>query len=350
MQTSYSIPNDLGISSCDLSGAISVLPCSPEMPSRSLYQKFEGAWGYCDKSMGVTKHTLNATIRYRIEDVRLTKYVTRLKLFSAIGIVVNCFSMRSTAQKVSASFHMRDYEGFGLSVLGLALLVGDSVDLLATFLNATVLTFSKIPGTFFATITTPLSFGLIIGGSFTRTIKIIKTHTLKSTLQREVLSKRHGDMIHEESLRTFLTKRLRVTDAEKAKMISGGRAPSPVADIAVERERELAAFLACKKSILKRCSSEKVVEELEKLTVLLESGGLTEEQAREALKTLDRVVALLNKEMIADTGNLVANVISLIGLGLLSLAAGPASLPFIFLAVSSALKLSLLAYQDLATT
>lgn len=51
--------------------------------------------------------------------------------------------------------------------------------------------------------------------------------------------------------------------------------------------------------------------------------------------------------MTVDTGNLVANILSLIGLCLLFLPVPPA-LPILFLIASFTLRIGMVAYQDLA--
>ena len=77
-----------------------------------------------------------------------------------------------------------------------------------------------------------------------------------------------------------------------------------------------------------------------------EQKTLSDEDVKNLFKSLDKIGLLLKKKMHGGTGNLISNLLSLMGLLLLSASVHPA-LPFFFWQRALIVKISMLAMQDL---
>lgn len=285
--------------------------------AKKVLDSSEHVWSYLGKLVILTRHALNITVKtcQRLAmccslNRRILNAVTRLKLFSIVSVPFSIFSVHSTAQKLFKSFHLRDKEGIALTSLSLAIIATDIVDSLATFTNAALTTLSKAPVALFSTLGMPIAYALIGMGSVSRTIQLIKTYSLFKEFQKA--GKR-------ETLEQFLE-----------------------AKLGVEKQLEK------KRAALLRAAPSDVVKEFEKIAELLKDNRrLTEKEASALLKSLDKISLLLKKKMIADAANLMANILSFIGLTLFLFTVPPVT-PFIFLAASMLLKISTLAFQDLS--
>jgi hypothetical protein len=273
-----------------------------------LYRKSEHAWSYLGKIVLLSRHLLNATVKtcHRLTlschqlDTKVVAAIVRLKLLSIVGVPFTLFDMRATAGKIFKSLQAKDAEGVALGSLSFVVMSGDVVDSLATFINAVCGVAANTSVPLLSAIGMPLAFGLVGLGSLSRTIQMAKTYALYKNLKGQDLQ-----------------------ELWKLK----------------EKSREA----------LLRSAPAPVVAEIEKLLALLQPGKqLTVEEAQELLKGLDRIRLKLMKKMGIDVANLVANLLTFVGLSLFFTPLPPVA-PFIFLAASLGLKLATLAFQDLST-
>lgn len=288
--------------------------------AKKVFDSCEHAWSYLGKMVILTRHSLNITVK-TCQSIalccslnrRIVMAVARLKLFSIVAVPFSVVSVRSAAQNFFKSFHLRDKEGIAIAGLSLALIATDIVDSLATFTNAALAAISKSPIALLSTWGMPMAFALVGMGATSRTIQLVKTYNLFQEFQKAGKSK---------NFEQFLNVKLAHSDVKKLK--------------------------EAKRAALLRATPIEVVQEFEKIAELLkdQGGALTEKEVAALFKSLEKVSKLLRKKMAADAANLMANVLSFIGLTLFLLTVPPVA-PFIFLAASMLVKISTLAFQDL---
>lgn len=287
--------------------------------AKRVFESSEHIWSYLGKLVILTRHALNITVKTCQRAAlccslnrRILTAVTRLKLFSIVGVPFSIFSVHSAAQKLFKSFDLRDKEGVLLGSLTIALIATDIVDSLATFINAALAALSKAPVALLSTLGMPIAFALIGMGSASRTIQLIKTYSVFKEFQKAEKG---------QGLEQFL----------KAQLGSW--------ELQMLKEKKRAALL--------RAAPAEVVKEFERIEELLkDQRKLTEKELAALGKSLDKISQLLTKKMIVDAANLMANILSFIGLTLFFFTVPPVT-PFIFLAASMVLKISTLAFQDL---
>jgi len=314
---------------------------------KSIFKKVEHAWSYISRSNALTRNILNASLKscHRItlglcrSEEKILSVITKLKLFSIGGALLGITSIPQTAQKILKNARLKDSEGVALATLSMTLLVTDLVDSLVTFTNALLVTLYNTPNVLLSSIGTPAGFGLLGLGSISRMAQLSKTSRLFREITNQNFVRNPKNASSEiEQLRNYLTEKLGSSNELELKNNDGK--DLSIAEINKQIEK--------KKLALMRAAPEEAVNELENLLLILKKNHSEPPQVEEIAKKLMRICTLLKKKMVIDAGNILANLIGLIAL-ILFLASAPASIPFLLLAGSFALRIGLLGYQDLST-
>lgn len=329
-----------------------LLPPPPASCPKMVFTKTEKIWSYLSLAGAFARSSLNASIRIfnrfglgcRNLDGRITNIITHMKLMSFISLPFGISSVISASQKVFRSIQLRDGEGIALSSLSFVIITKDLIDTLGTAVN-TVRTLTNLaPVAFLSALGTPFGFSLSALGSISRIIQIVKTQSLaKAIFQNVDVSADSKEKV--DALRKFAIERLDITDKEKAQLLDPKEAAdSPANKALIER------LLVVKEAALLRAAPPEAVKELKAILEILKSGAaLSVEEAQDVAIRLDKVLFSLSKKTKLDVAYLLCNILTLIGLSLLHVAAVPAALPFCFIATSFLLRILCHIYQDTQT-
>ncbi len=317
---------------------------------KKVFDKSEIIWNYLGKVPLLTRHVLNISIKVcrhfdlacRKSEDKILRVITELKLFSIVGIPFSVRSIKSVSDKIFKSYALGDKEGVALASFSFTIMLMELFDSVTTLINtiSTLATHTSIEA--ISAMGSPLSIGIIGASSISRFIQLIKTHLVfKKFQQQNVFSKALS--ADTRSLHFFLREKLELSseDIKASKVFS--RAISSLA-----QEKEIERLKTRKLAILNRSTSPEIMTELTKIyNVVKQEEPLTTEQAHELAVRTQRLQFLFRKKMILDKGHLAANALSVIGVSLFY-APLPPILPFIFLALSTILRLALIIYQKRA--
>jgi|GEM_PF-5569081 len=290
-----------------------------------VYRAAEQAWGYAGKSLIISRNILNAGLRSGLWHslggsgtvLKIQTAITRSRLFSIINLPFNSVSISAQAAKIKQSLARSDNEGLGLSLLTFAILIGDSLDSLATVANAALDTFFSTTSPLISSIGLPLGFAINGMGSLSRGIRLYHLEQACRGLENQCFMKSGSDMKPEEirsSVSLYLNG-LGLNDPNK-------------------------------RIVLERHTTNGAANLLKELNDSLNQAGLFDEKrAAKVLETLHQINGSLRKEMTVQTAYAATNLLIFTSLCLM-LASVTLELPFILLAISWSARLILQVYQD----
>jgi hypothetical protein len=356
MQAAINIRDSLSHSFFIPSDSLARVARSGKRFANQAVEKVESIWNYAGKLVMLTRHSLNLSLKVchrltlgcRNIDAKVLRVITKLKLFSIVGVPFNLLSIKPLAEKIFKNYALGDKEGAALTGLSLTIIAIDIVDSITTFINAisTLATNSSI--SILSAMGMPLSFGMVGLGSISRIIQLAKTHAIFKKIQhRGSLDQTLSQSL--PALNRFLKENFDVSNLEIDVLMAGRRLEGlSQEEIEAVKQKEIEKFKAKKKAVLARSTNPEIVAELEKIYELNQrSSPLTVDQAKELISRVNRLQFFFKKKMTLDIGHLIANSLTLIGLSLFYLPLPPL-LPFLFLALSVIVRLAFLAYQDLA--
>lgn len=303
-------------------------PLSPtpiEIASKGL-NAVETGWNYVGKTMLLSRHILNATIKGCTWFVKrcscstsspLSDAVRRLKLFTIISIPINLQYIPTLAGRVKQNFLWKDAKETVLAVSSLAALLMDTVDTVATFTNAALQTLSLSVPAVVSAVGMPLSYGMLSLGAANRVVRIWDmTKFLKET--RNVKLNGTPEEVKAE-LQTFLNAHLpRSADSDE------------------RRHTE---------SNLEKKSNGRALRSLKQLEALAAKEGFTAQEAQEAAELLAGISRHVCHERKIHAVYLTANAVALTAMAFFTLSIGAVA-PYVLLAASTAVRLSAQIYQD----
>jgi hypothetical protein len=304
-------------------------PLTPKLhtsfTSPILYQAAEQAWGYAGKSLIISRNIMNAGLRSGLWSslggtgtvLKIQTAITRSRLFSIINLPFNSVSISAQAAKIKQSLGRSDNEGLGLGLLTLAILIGDSIDSLATVANAALDTFFSTTSPLISAIGLPLGFAINGMGSISRGIRLYHLEQARRGLENERFMK-SGSIMKPEEIRSSVSTYL-----------NGLGLNDPNQRIVLERHTTSGAA-----NLLKELNDS-----------LNQDAVFDEKRAAKVLETLHQINGSLRKEITVQTAYAVTNLLIFTSLCLM-LASVTLELPFILLAVSWSARLILQVYQD----
>lgn len=297
---------------------------------RGKYLAAEKAWSYASKSLAATRNMLNASLRscqwFSICGSRTAQKVqagiTRSKIFSVITVPFNTMSIPTQAAKIGQSYNHRDWEGIYLGLLSFAILLGDTIDSLATSVNAALMTFTSTSNSVLASLGLPLGFFLVSFGSLSRGIRIYNLNQFCSKMgnYRFMLN---GSKMTPEEIRSSASRFLNDLGLNKSKKNV----------IALERHTTTAAA-----NLLKDLSD-----------ALKKPGPLNDKEAAQILETFHQIDRALQEELVVQGSYAATNLLIFTSLCLLA-TSFITSLPYLLLTLGWSGRLLLQSYQDFYQT
>jgi hypothetical protein len=309
--------------------------------AQRVFMQLDTAWEYVGKSIRLTRNLLNATMRTirwiysECKDIepRIQKVVDRLKLFSIVSVPLTISKIPEQIRKIGKSIQLKDREGVLLSTLSVTVLAVDGFDSLMLFVNAILLKFSYASIGWISAIGTPMTLSVVGIGSISRGIRLIHLLNFLRDIDRKLITLIKNKNLSPEELRSVLN------DFLESRLGSA-------ADRSRRKQELKSEIEELKEAVLERNTNAKTVSLLNSLMRLLEANEtLSEDHATEILHHIEEIVQSLTHEKIFKTGYLISNMITIIGLILLFVPIFP-PLPYILLALSLALQLSLQFYHD----
>ena len=273
-----------------------------------VHQVVSKVWNYAGKALPLGRNLLNASIRgatwlkfgYKGEDAKIKSLITRIKLFSAIGITLDLISIPSIIRKIGNSLKAHDREGAALASFSFAILATDIFENMTGVVNASLEVMGRATIGWVPAVAWPLAFGMVNCSAVLRGIKLHH----QASFRREI---KHISHESPEQLRQFVQK----YDAQV---------------------------------VLERKTNGKTVEMMGQIRKLLDQEGPLDIGL--VSKALEEIRSSLTKEIAAQRVQIAANVVISAGL-LLSYVSLPPALPFLVLAVGRAARLALTAIQDI---
>ena len=306
--------------------------CTPLTPKQQtsfnapiVYRAAEQAWGYVGKSLIISRNILNAGLRSGLwaslggpgTVLKVQTAITRSRLFSIINLPFNSVSISAQATKIKQSLGRSDNEGLGLGLLTFAILIGDSLDSLATVSNAALETFFSTSSPLVSSIGLPLGFVINSMGSISRGIRLHHLDQACRGLENERFMKSGSNMKPQE-IRSSVSRYLNGLGLDDPKKL-----------IVLERHTTSGAA-----NLLKELNDS-----------LNQAGSFDEKRAAKVLETLHQINRSLRKERTIQAAYAATNLLIFTSLCLM-LASVTLELPFILLAISWSARLILQVYQD----
>lgn len=302
------------------------------------YNKFEKIWSYAGKSLLATRHTINSILRscrwiaLTCESKQSLKHlVVRLKIFSIVSVPLSLASLPALFQKVMNNVHWKDGKGTVLSSLSVAILLTDAFDSITTFASAAIQLANKPAIGWMSNLGMPLAFSIVSVGSIVRLTKLKDISGLLSKVDKNLIADLTAKKHTPDELKVLLN---RFVD-EKLPYRK------------MKDETTLSVLQDAKKhneAVLERQSNSKVVKLVTALAAELDSDEeWSEEKTQQIMKQLKEIAGVLKKERGVQTGYLISNLMSAGALSLFSLPGTPA-VPFVLLAMSTLLRISMQAY------
>jgi hypothetical protein len=272
---------------------------------------------------------------------RVSHYSTRLKLLNALRIPFNAANVPAEAAKIGRTYASGDRKGMALTTLSFSILALDLADGLGTFVNTALAMGSYPVSSLIASTGTPL--GLTISGMATlsRTIHIISTLRFARRLNSE--------SSNYDQLSATLREKLNISNEEIEMFIKLRRnVDVKMENLSAEEIARARELIQSKKNLAMRYAAPLgVVEDLKNLERLISKCDRSSEVSKRQVEgCLNKILFKLKEKMTLDVAQSIANILIFIGL-LLFLASVPPVLPFILISSSYAIRLSLLAYEDL---
>lgn len=307
--------------------------------AQETFKKFDKAWSYAGKSILLTRHVLNATVRScrwvaltcgkTTQKIQAT--ILRLKLFSIFSVPLNAAMIPALVNKIWKNMHWGDGKGTALSTLSCVVVLTDIVDSLSTFTNAILQTFSKEPIAWVSGIGMPLAFSLVGMGSVSRIVKLSHLFCFLRDVDRKLLVKLSSERLNQDELKEIFE------DFVTSKLPEHFNWKGELSD-------EMKQY---QDSFLERQTNGKSAKLLGKMIEILKGHDrLEEKQIEEVLNIMEEVVDALHLERKLQGWFLAANLVVLIGLSLFYFPVA-AVIPFLVLAVSMSMRLGGQFYQDL---
>lgn len=290
------------------------------------YLAMEKAWSYTSKSLAATRNMLNASLRscrwFSMCGSRTAQKVqngiTRSKMLSIIAIPFNAISISTQAAKIGQSYNQRDWEGIYLGLLSFAILLGDTVDSLATSVNAALTTFASTSNSVLSSLGLPLGFFLVSFGSLSRGIRIYNLNQFCSKMgnYRFMLS---GSKMTPEEIRSSASRFLNDLGLNKSKRNL----------VALERHTTTAAA-----NLMKDLRD-----------ALKKPGPINDKEAVKILEAFHQIDRALQEEMAVQGGYAATNLLIFTSLCLLA-TSFITSVPYLLLTLGWSGRLLLQSYQD----
>ncbi|MBN9377239.1 MAG: hypothetical protein BGO14_09100 [Chlamydiales bacterium 38-26] len=302
----------------------------------------EHVWSYLGKISLISRQILNATstsIRlmcHQGKDIKgtLKSVITHMKLLSIVGVPFSILDVKNLAIKIFHDFLNRDKEGIILSTLSVTILLADIFDSLTTFVNS-VLAAASVPISILASVGMPLAYVMSGLGIVLRTIQIARGAHFYKEVKHQLLSK---DKFKDRNvLQNFLEKKLGI---DKERHFHNNH-PHDIKNLERLKARNKAALL--------RSAPAEAVKELRFLFSLLENDStknLDDQLLKQISNSLEKIQHHLRKKLRVDLLSLLANLITTTALILFTIGTGGAA-PFILLATSITVRLSIVIYQDI---
>jgi hypothetical protein len=322
-------------------------------------------WGYLNKFIMVTRHTLNITLMAGHEfivggeagAIRIANAISHLKMFSIIGLLFTVASIPDAVKNVFKSMQLSDKIGIFLSGLAITLIVGDILETITNIVNTALTLASQISIPILAAIGAPLGFILVGLNTFTRIFQLIKTAFLFRKFNQEVIHKVTPKKLTNpeiyQVLWKFLDNNLGLVDKQKEvleKLFSNIEKMTPEeAEKEIEKaQKEIHQIMELKKAEMIRASSPEIVEKFEGiLNLLKQKQEISDKEVKNMMTDLNKISSLFKQKVFVDIGNLIANAITIIALCLLVTGA-PALIGIILLLVALLIRLGLELYKDFA--
>lgn len=277
---------------------------------------------YINRISGLTRHGLNASLQLnhritefiRNNDKAVKNAIARLKFLSILNIVSHVLITPTLFRNAVEAINRGNRIDAAIGTIFVVTNIGDIVDNVATFTSGCLTLASKAPIEFFTKLVPPLGISLLTFNTAVKVLTIIKIKRLFShfsdinTVQFEAQGR--------DELNRFL-RSLGITE------------------LTVES-------LQRNKSLLLKSLPKKIASELSQILDILMQERPNEQTL---MRHLEKVGALFKKNLNFEWGNLVANILGLIGLALFALPVAP-FLPFAFLFLREILRLSLQLYHD----
>lgn len=306
-------------------------------------KSFEKSWKYVGKTILISRHLLNASLRScrwialgckEETSQKIKTIIIRLKLFAFISVSISASAIPAQIKKLSKNLYFKDREGISLSTLSLTLLATDTFDCLTVFVNALLQTFSHPPLPWVSTLGMPMALSILGMGSLSRGIRLYHLNHFLKRLNGEVIAKVDQGNLNSKEVEALIAAFIQSNLGVKASNVC----------FKTELRSEVQQL---KEMILERHANEKTISLVHSLAQLInKSDHLTLKQTAHILKILQKIHETLEREITFHSGYLFTNLVSFTALMLFSVPAFP-MLPFLLLASSLALRIGLQIYQDI---
>lgn len=293
------------------------------------FEKINENLPYANRAYGIIQNFLKGSLVWNhkatkwIRDHQSTvvKTLTILRLLSFFNLISLLSALPKLFQRAMKEL-VKDRSRMERSLSGLACIVNISemIGHLGNLSNALLILASQSPIELFVKMTNPIGIFLGSMNSISRVLLIVKINNVYKKFsgiceQSKKAPIRDKTLAFEE-IKKFLTD-MKITD---------------FSDVALERN---------KARLLKQLPKE-IAREFQALIKLL---GADQPEAAEIGKQLNKITHQFHKNINAETGNLVANLIGIIGITLFSLPVAP-FMPFLFFLVRELMRLSLMRYVN----